>query len=238
MPKRFVEERELVPYFPSSIPREDPWLIVAPHPDDETIGMGGSILKAVCSGITVYVTFVTSGDKQGNPDEREEEARKALSILGVQQKNLFFLRFPDRKLSLRQPSLRLRLENLLYTLKPGALFATSPMEYHPDHRVVAAVSLLIARQKNLPLFFYEVIRQSEINMLIPLSEEEMEAKKKALKEYKSQLFAGYLSHMEALNHTRTITIPSHPYAEGLYDCRQGLHPCLKWYIEASSPIRP
>jgi len=44
-------------------------LILAPHPDDETLGCGGTIQKALLQGKTVKVVFLTSGDSFGNDYE-------------------------------------------------------------------------------------------------------------------------------------------------------------------------
>src|SRR5215471_7803950 len=89
-------------------------LVVAPHPDDETLGAGGLIQRVLHAGGAVKVVFMTSGD--GYPvgvalarhiqhpqaqDYREygmlrqQEARHALAILGVSAKDVVFLGFPD-----------------------------------------------------------------------------------------------------------------------------------------------
>jgi LmbE family N-acetylglucosaminyl deacetylase len=89
-------------------------LVVAPHPDDETLGAGGLIQRVRHAGGAVKVVFMTSGD--GFPagvalarhiqhpqaqDYREygrlrqEEAKQALATLGVSSKDVLFLGFPD-----------------------------------------------------------------------------------------------------------------------------------------------
>jgi len=90
-------------------------LIFAPHPDDETLGCGGTIQKAVAQGKTVKVVFVTNGDSFGNDYEmthsskenpkgidlgylRQKEALEATAILGLAKENVIFLGYPDRGL--------------------------------------------------------------------------------------------------------------------------------------------
>ena len=90
-------------------------LILAPHPDDETLGCGGTIQKALLQGKTVKVVFLTSGDSFGNDYEmthtskdspkgvtlgylRQKEALEATAILGLAKENIIFLGYPDRGL--------------------------------------------------------------------------------------------------------------------------------------------
>lgn len=95
----------------------DRLLVVAPHLDDETLGVGGLIAQSVKSGAKVNVVFLTNGDdfplaadvqyRTGYPTPeqmidfgkiREAEARKAVASLGVSKENLYFLGLPDRGL--------------------------------------------------------------------------------------------------------------------------------------------
>ncbi len=89
-------------------------LILAPHPDDETIGNGGVIQKAVSLGLPVRVVFLTNGDanqwsfvlyrKQPEllPGQveamglvRHDEAVAATTALGLKPEQLTFLGYPD-----------------------------------------------------------------------------------------------------------------------------------------------
>lgn len=93
-------------------------LIVAPHPDDEVLGCAGLIQQAVHRGAAVTVVYVTNGDafpaaviqQSGRlqPTARDyvrfgyARQREALSVLrglGVQERNVLFLGYPDRGLS-------------------------------------------------------------------------------------------------------------------------------------------
>jgi N-acetyl-1-D-myo-inositol-2-amino-2-deoxy-alpha-D-glucopyranoside deacetylase len=98
-------------------------LVIAPHPDDETLAAGGAVALAREKGYDVTVVFVTCGDgfwaavdeatgrQAGAPVTPEDlpapqkmrayglrrvaESRKALRALGVPAKNTYFLGFPD-----------------------------------------------------------------------------------------------------------------------------------------------
>lgn len=81
-------------------------LVVAPHPDDESLGCGGAIALLARAGIPVRILFVSdgSGSHPGSlryPPERlralrEDEARCAMHALGVPEHHGRFLRLPDR----------------------------------------------------------------------------------------------------------------------------------------------
>jgi len=95
----------------------DRLLVVAPHPDDETLGCGGLIQQATSSGASVLVVILTNGDAFPactasmtkkitlKPDDyllvgriRQRESLAALSIQGVPESNIVFLGYPDRGL--------------------------------------------------------------------------------------------------------------------------------------------
>ncbi|MCY0880199.1 MAG: PIG-L family deacetylase [Firmicutes bacterium] len=89
-------------------------LVIAPHPDDEVLGAGGTMAKAAEAGDEVFVALLTSGDGFREDAaryylsldvtpaeylhmgyERQHESRRALSTLGVPDTHIYFLGFPD-----------------------------------------------------------------------------------------------------------------------------------------------
>jgi len=93
---------------------DDRILVLAPHPDDEVLGAGGIIQKAVSMKLPVKIVYFTYGDSNqwsfllyrkhpvimpGAVESmglvRRDEAMAASSILGVESKNLIFLGYPD-----------------------------------------------------------------------------------------------------------------------------------------------
>ena len=80
------DESVLIPFHTSVLP-DGPWLIFAPHPDDETFGMGGSIIKAKEQGVDVHLVILTDGSLGGDPtnlvETRKREVEEVSEILGV-----------------------------------------------------------------------------------------------------------------------------------------------------------
>ena len=107
-------------------------LVVAPHPDDAELGMGGAILKFVKQGLQVAIVDLTDGEPTpyGTPAIRAAETAAATEILGVACR--INLRLPNRSL---QPTLeaRGRLAGVIREEKPRWLFAPFWIDAHPDH---------------------------------------------------------------------------------------------------------
>jgi LmbE family N-acetylglucosaminyl deacetylase len=151
-------------------------MVLAPHPDDESLATGTLLLRALAAGADVRVVFVTSGDN--NPwaqraterrlrirsDDRarfgllrEAEAIGALGQLGVPPACARFLRFPDQGLTdalLHGPSAVLAaLVGVINEFRPTLLACPSLADLHPDHSalgVLARVSVARASQASPP----------------------------------------------------------------------------------------
>ena len=114
-------------------------VVVAPHPDDESIGCGGTIAMHVAAGDDVRVIFLTSGEAGSRtvpPDEfrliREAEAHAAAGVLGVT--DLVF--FGERDGGLRVT--RQLVERMREALRGAErAYVTNANEMHPDHRAAA-----------------------------------------------------------------------------------------------------
>ncbi len=79
-----MNENKLIPFHTSPLP-PSPWLIFAPHPDDETFGMGGTLLLAAKQNIETRVVILTDGAKGGTASNlvhlRKSEALEATELL-------------------------------------------------------------------------------------------------------------------------------------------------------------
>ncbi len=210
-----INENELIPYQATKLP-QGPYLLFAPHPDDETLGMGGTIIRATRDGILVHVVFMTCGEMGGDPRVRREESLRAADILGVSRR--YFLNLMDRKVGESQCP-EGQLQTILNECEPKTLFLPSFQEIHPDHRATTRMILSLLKKSgiDIPLWFYEINRQGEINHLVDITAV-IEIKKRAIACYESQLDQlDYESHSLSLNRTRSITLgEASLYSEGFW----------------------
>ncbi len=214
-----LNEEELVPYQVSPLP-PGPWLVLAPHPDDETLGLGGALALAQKKGLQVHVVFVSHGELAGDPFQRQKEALKALSIFQI--RNFSFWGLPDRKIFKHLESFQEKFLKI-FTSKIKSIFVPSIFEYHPDHRAVSWGTIALLQELTWPgeVWFYEVARQGEINRLLDISAV-IEKKKQALLCYQSQLSQNaYLEIGLCLNRARAYTLGHQgvTYAEGFFACK-------------------
>lgn len=116
-------------------------LVIAPHPDDAELGMGGTILKFKAEGRSIGVLDLTSGEPtpHGSLEIRARETAAATAILGVDWRGNLGL--PNRSLEATLDA-RAKLAGVIRELKPRWLFAPYWVDAHPDH--IAAVDLVEA----------------------------------------------------------------------------------------------
>lgn len=107
-------------------------VILAPHPDDAELAMGGTIMKMVGEGIRVGVVDLTNGEPtpMGDPETRREEARKAAEHIGVHFRVILDLK--NREL-MDEVEARYRVAGVLRLAKPRYVFIPWIKDAHPDH---------------------------------------------------------------------------------------------------------
>ncbi|AKF24204.1 hypothetical protein YH65_01425 [Sulfurovum lithotrophicum] len=211
-----LKDYQFIPYSVSEIPA-GPSLVFAPHPDDETFGLGGTILKMTDKKQIVNVVMMTDGAMGGAQEERREELRKATEILGVGE--CYFFGAPDQGLEVNPDTIQ-RVVDLIEKYQPRNVFFTSPLEYHPDHRATAWIvwNALQSIQFTGNVFSYEIANQSPVNTLVDISAV-MERKTKAMKVYASQQAQlDFITTITSMNHLRTYTLPPKEaaYVEAFY----------------------
>lgn len=114
-------------------------LVIAPHPDDAEISVGGTILKCLAAGMQVGVLDLTNGEPtpNGSVERRAAEVDRATDVLGLSWRAC--LNFPNRSL---EPTLecRRRLAEAFRLTRPRLILCPYWEDAHPDH--VAACQLV------------------------------------------------------------------------------------------------
>lgn len=117
------------------------YLVIAPHPDDAELGVGGTILLLRAQGHSVGVLELTDGEPtpHGSPEIRQRETEAASAVLGLTWRGNLGL--ANRRL-VDDLDARAKLAGKLRELRPRILFAPYWEDAHPDH--VAASTLVDA----------------------------------------------------------------------------------------------
>jgi len=180
------------------------YLVVAPHPDDAELGMGGTIVKLLRAGKRVAVVDLTSGEPTpfGTPAKRRRETRAASAVLGLTTR--VNLGLANRTLEATLAA-RIRVAEAYRTLRPRVLFLPYWRDAHPDHLAASLVAtqarfhakLTKTRMKGRPhyaervLYYYctHLRTHADVALVVDVSEE-WAAKVKAVECYRSQFFEG------------------------------------------------
>jgi len=132
-------------------------LVLAPHPDDETLGCGLTILQKTRAGTRVRVVIAADG----GDERRRSECREACRRLGVAGDSVVFLGLPDGRLAAMPTELDQALRNSAGTFRAEDLFAPCSVDNHADHRALAAAARRLrdsempsARLLTYPIWFW------------------------------------------------------------------------------------
>lgn len=125
-------------------------LIIAPHPDDEILGCGGTIAKHVANGNKVYVCVVTKGTLPLFPSDGVEqvrrECREADTYLGVAE--IIFLDFPAAMLEeVPRYQLNDKICEVVQRIKPEEVYIPHRGDMQLDHKMIVDASMVALRPK-------------------------------------------------------------------------------------------
>lgn len=168
-------------------------MVIAPHPDDETIGCGGTLRKHHLAGDRITAVFMTDGGK-GNAlaggisgdalvELREQEAQTAATELGIDE--CIFLRNRDTSLQCSPHTIG-QLLRLFKSLQPDTVYVPSPLETHHDHRQACIIAARALREysQSVQVYLYEIWAPVLANCAVPI---DLERKVAAVRCYRSQM---------------------------------------------------
>jgi LmbE family N-acetylglucosaminyl deacetylase len=122
-------------------------LVIAPHPDDEVLGCGGTIRRCVADGQRVAIAIATKGTPlfpSAQVRRVRSEARKAAAILGADEP--IFLDLPVTTLHLiPEHDLNATFARLIQRTRPSTVFLPFPGDRHEDHRQVFDAAMVALR---------------------------------------------------------------------------------------------
>ena len=179
-------------------------LVIAPHPDDAELGMGGGIAKMIAAGWSVGILDLTTGEPTPHGDEatRARETQAASRALGITWRENLGLRNRFLEASLEA---RGQLASVFRRVRPRWLFAPYWEDAHPDH--VAATQLIEAARfwskltkTELPgepyhperVFYYYCIHLKHVaqpSFILDISDQ-WAAKRASIEAYRSQFITG------------------------------------------------
>src|SRR5262245_15220381 len=140
-------------------------LVLAPHPDDEVIGPGGTLLRLVRAGAKVTVLQATDGSASASLDDaapgvretiRLDEAQAVANAAGFQP--TIYWREDNRAFRMREELVQ-RLRGTLRELRPALIFTPFLADIHPDHQTlnrILAAALDAPARWEMSVVGYEV----------------------------------------------------------------------------------
>lgn len=179
-------------------------LVFAPHPDDEILGCGGTMIKHIEAGDEVYVCIATKGCmplfSTESVNKTRSEALECHKSIGV--KKTFFLDFPAAMMEkVERYEMNGKILDVIKEVQPDIVFIPHWGDMQKDHQMVADACMVALRPKYEPkvksIFSYETMSetawnapnvQNEFipNVFVDISDT-LNKKIKALSVFKSQL---------------------------------------------------
>jgi LmbE family N-acetylglucosaminyl deacetylase len=191
-----------------------PVIVLAPHPDDEIIGPGGTIAFHATAGAPITFVILTTG-----PDAaiRQAESRAAAKIIGVN--DLLFLDAPDGALSDTDEMVS-RVAQILTERRAGIVYLPCLTDHHCDHWAANRIlrKALDHLSPNILIRGYEIWSPLPANRMVDITTT-MEKKRDAIAKFVSQTkLVDYSRTILGLNTYRSMMrIEGRGYAEAFLE---------------------
>ena len=186
-------------------------LVIAPHPDDETLGCGGTLAR-LAPNCEIHVLLVTNGDgggdlPPGTSERRKDEMAAAARTLGITAPVLHFDE-PDGRFA-DSPAYRKALAAVVERLRPNWVFLPWLLDSHPDHSRIARASSEVLRHGTVEQLLYcETWTPLPATHVVDITAV-VEQKKAAVLCHETALrYGNYLDAMLGLNAYRALYLPT------------------------------
>lgn len=194
-------------------------LVLAPHTDDGEFGCGGTIAKFIEEGNEVYYAAFSACQQSVLPQFPSDilitEVKAATQVLGIKPENLILFDYDVRTFGYHRQEILDDLIKLRAEIKPDLILMPDLEDIHQDHNTIAIEGLRAF--KFCSILSYELPWNNlsfTTSSFIHLSEEQIQKKVDALKEYKSQEHRPYSDEnfIRSVARTRGVQIGTN-YAE-------------------------
>lgn len=188
-------------------------LVVAPHPDDEVIAVGGSLALHKQLGSEVLTLFV-SQDPPPDTAIRVAEAAKAASLLGFGDR---FLGFPTGHVCSHEPAVSRMIGDAIRSFRPEHIYCPFPGDHHRDHQSTSACTGAAIAQAGFDgeVWCYELWSCLWPNTIVDISSV-VDVKRDAINCYQSQVaHVDYVETALGLNRYRGLKLGV-GYGEALF----------------------
>lgn len=205
-----ADETALSTAISTAFPTATKVLVIAPHPDDEVFGCGGTLLLLKNNGSLITTIIVTDGalggENKGNAliKRRANESCAAASSMGLDAP--LFWGIPDRSIRYHEP-LIVRLMEAITAHEADLVLLPSPTDWHPDHQTLAFAGAEAIRRLGGQRYgaFYEVTDSLPCPNLIHDISAVATQKQQAMHCFASQLQEQpYDTRIVAINHFRAL----------------------------------
>jgi len=230
---------------------QDKVLVVAPHPDDETLGCGGTLLKHKNSGDKIYWMIVTNiqsenGWSEEGVQKRQKEIYQVSEMYGFEK--IFKLDFPTTMLdTIPYNDLIAQMSVVSQEVKPLIVYFPNCSDAHTDHQVTFKAAVSCCKNFRAPfirkILMYECLSETELapalsenafipNVFVDISDY-MERKLEIMSIYSSEMMPDNLPRSRsAINALATYTgfLPE-------YSLEKGLKETIDWFTNSGNLSR-
>jgi LmbE family N-acetylglucosaminyl deacetylase len=150
-------------------------VVIAAHPDDETLGAGGTMLKHAANGDNVYWLIATNmleseGFSKEHIDQRQSEielAGKKLCVKGINKLNFASMSLTDNSLNQLIP----KISAYFNEIKPEVIYVMNRSDAHSDHRILFDAVMACTKSFRYPfikrVLMYECLSETEFAPALP-----------------------------------------------------------------------
>ena len=150
-------------------------LVISPHPDDETLGCGGTILKHKDIGDKIYWLIVTNIDvkDEWNKDtvkERQKEIKRVAEMYSFEK--IFKLDYPAAKLDVIPIQKIIEsISKVIFEIKPEIIYLPNRSDVHTDHQITFKTAYSCTKNFRYPfirkILMYETLSETEFAPALP-----------------------------------------------------------------------